>query len=718
MKNIKNSIRTYPVDLLETKWSQDEIYGRQLFNTDSLIGCVPVAFGQILKYHEFPPKGKGVIKKHPSIPEDVDIDGFDYPYELMPNELNDESTSPEIYYTGSLLAHLAYAFKTQVASGGGAPTYDDNITDPLIKHFSYDKNIKRVKMSDARMSISKFKKILKSELFRKRPVSVMIPGHAIVCTGYDDNDDTFSFNYGWGKYTSVTHLENIEPTALFYNIKPCIKESLQLKKIDYNGQMDLYAGDTGVVLVEIENISELAYDGIMKLVLCDEFNYSQDVLFQSQEIEILAGDTYCKEFTFTIPEDPSLGKLSIAVEYFGTDGESRYLSDKNNDFASISVNIRRAISRKVQFHDIPNIPDSITIEQPETVTLSLEVIEPISGKIYANLVDSDDNVINTIGFENISFPAAGIYSIDMELLIGKLKTQVVYKLSFMLDEAQENKTFTKLLSDNEGCAIYHEFKLLNNELSYHEGVYLIKNIDISAGFQYLGSYDFIVEYEIADQTGFTPHYIRIDIVDKDRNILYFGQSSLSTSWHIGEHKANLSILTRDHILKEDLPVSINVSFVNLIDGYKSLLSPVEIDVNNPTNTIVQYRRLIDYISLIKSVNASKKTITHGDELGVNIGVNLNVPYAEAAFICDYSVYFEDGSGNLSLVHRFRNAIANNIVTDYTINFLIPTNLPTGVYKVYVSIDFNAFYEYEDAVQDTILKSQDMEVLNYDIVEVV
>ncbi|MGN8010267.1 C10 family peptidase [Enterobacter sp. 22325] len=708
--------KDYPDDLIETAWSQDLIYSAQLYNPESLIGCTPVAFGQIMRYYKFPAQGKGVIKKHESLPEDVDIDGFNYSYESMPRQLTSDSNETEIYSISILLAHIAYAFKTQVKNSGGSATHNDDVVKPLVENFSYDKNIKRVNIYDARMSLQKFSDILKTELNANRPVYVGIPGHSIVCTGYDETTGLFSFNYGWGSKTVRNFLSNLDPSNLFYCIKPEVKETLKLASFDYDGQTNFVPGSTGMITLEIENIDEDLYDGCVRIVLRDDDNYSQDVLSNNFNISISGGGRVIEKIEFVIPSEPSFGVQNISIQYEGLDGELRYLTDYHGEFASVLINTSRDKTSEINICDGQSIPENFTLNTPRSVALCIKAQGVFNGNLFANVVDSNGNIIKNVGEVYVSFSEPGEYLIEIDINISDLKTQVEYSLQFMVEEFVQDSLLLKGISEYESGITCYQFMLLNEHLQYQDDALLNTDIDISEGLQYLGKYDFKVSYSLRKMIA--PHYIYIEIIDENRNVLFTGKSSLSVGWGVGDYIASVPLITRDsQIIRDDLNCSLVVSFFNLYDNTKLVLTPKSVDVYNPSRTVVQYRKLTDYVELTESVMVSKTSVFQGETFDVTTVAILKIPHGEDVYLFNYKIYLKGESEDLIVVGAAFNGIGVDVNVPYTLTAVIPENLPSGRYEVYSAFDFNDFYGFEETPEETILKSKNSGVNNSYVIEV-
>lgn len=191
--------------LLTTQWNQDWPFNDKcpvdIGGDRCLVGCVAVALGQIMKYHNWPYKGNGYVHYTlPNIPDTISavFDTTYYDWEGMP----DGWTTSGYESMAQLLADVGKSlFMEYSASSSGA--FEDIQT--LADVFNYDyfsmQEIKRDHMDD-----STWTALIKNEMDNNRPVyysgysdpdPTVATGHGFVCDGYDENG-MYHFNFGWG----------------------------------------------------------------------------------------------------------------------------------------------------------------------------------------------------------------------------------------------------------------------------------------------------------------------------------------------------------------------------------------------------------------------------------------------------------------------------------------------------------------------------------------
>lgn len=235
-------LKSYTVNtnLLTTSWEQGYPYNKyfpKIGSETTLAGCVQVAFAQIMKYHSWPQKGKGVVTHNAPITfisngttyisryEDMEaVLNRHYNWEIMENEYSSskEYQENEVAY---LMRDLVVFNKATI---GLAETSAVGNINGLVENFGYSNTIATMNSSD-----SSFINTVKSQIDQGLPVLFSLPGHMVVADGYN-NDTTGEYihlNMGWGA-SSNTFYNISEPIVaggfnfttsydIIYNVKPC-----------------------------------------------------------------------------------------------------------------------------------------------------------------------------------------------------------------------------------------------------------------------------------------------------------------------------------------------------------------------------------------------------------------------------------------------------------------------------------------------------------------
>ena len=208
--------------LLSTTWNQGKYYNEKCPKDPEgpdghvYAGCVATAMTQIMKYYNWPLRGKG---RH-SYESDygtlsVNFGRTRYKWKKMPNKLSSYNNS-----VATLLYHAGVAVDMQYsAEGSGA--YMRDADKALKTYFRYQTSGRAFKNN---MTTTEWETLLKTELDKNRPVFYAgygTGGHAFVCDGYDysdKNNKKYHFNWGWGGYyNGYFALEALNPGSGDFN---------------------------------------------------------------------------------------------------------------------------------------------------------------------------------------------------------------------------------------------------------------------------------------------------------------------------------------------------------------------------------------------------------------------------------------------------------------------------------------------------------------------
>ena len=187
--------------LLTVKWGQDlGHYAARVGNSPS--GCVATAVAQVMHYYKFPERGWGTKTlegpNHNALTVDFGNTVFEW------DKMSDDSRSDEQVW--NLLYHVGIAL-----SSFYSPTETASATNiiigPLRKYFGYESTMRYFDIGELmpvmypEYSDEYPRKMLLEQLNKKQPVILSIfgnlGGHAIVCDGYDADQDLFHLNWGW-----------------------------------------------------------------------------------------------------------------------------------------------------------------------------------------------------------------------------------------------------------------------------------------------------------------------------------------------------------------------------------------------------------------------------------------------------------------------------------------------------------------------------------------
>ncbi len=256
----KYSVRSYipNTNLLTTTWDQGYPYNKFYPKQDgqlTVAGCVQVAEAQIMRYHKYPAFARGSFKNSTG---SVFLNRY-YNWDNMPDTLKGakEYQIDEVAY---LMRDLSVVNEADLGVSGTSAFFNK---EAFVYNFKYSKDLKYIAISD---SISKedFLNTLKSQIDKKLPVLLTLPGHMVVADGYQDDSsgNYIHLNMGWGgsddSYYNLDETINTssytfgtDSLSMYYDIKPCsendcvenLESTDQLTDTDINGRFD-YTMDT------------------------------------------------------------------------------------------------------------------------------------------------------------------------------------------------------------------------------------------------------------------------------------------------------------------------------------------------------------------------------------------------------------------------------------------------------------------------------------------
>ena len=164
---------------------------------NALVGCVAVAMGQIMRYHNSPAQGSGFHSfTHPVYGLlSANFGVTTYNWSAMPDNLNSPNSSvAQLLYHCGVATNMNYG---PYASG----TFSANARNALISYFGYA-NSTEIDYKQG-YTEEKWNQLLRSELDASWPMYYAgtdlqgMSAHAFVCDGYQGSNH-FHFNWGWG----------------------------------------------------------------------------------------------------------------------------------------------------------------------------------------------------------------------------------------------------------------------------------------------------------------------------------------------------------------------------------------------------------------------------------------------------------------------------------------------------------------------------------------
>lgn len=188
--------------MVATRWNQSAPYNNlcpTVGSTRTVTGCVATAMAQVMKYHNWPPKG--VSSKSYSwggTTLSVDFASTTYDWANMLDEYGSTATAAQ----NNAVATLMYSCGVSVGMNYGTNSsgaVSMNCGTALVNYFNYDASLRY--LSRDYYSLSDWEDEVYNSLAEGCPVlyggQSAAGGHEFVCDGYS-SDGYFHFNWGWG----------------------------------------------------------------------------------------------------------------------------------------------------------------------------------------------------------------------------------------------------------------------------------------------------------------------------------------------------------------------------------------------------------------------------------------------------------------------------------------------------------------------------------------
>ena len=195
-------------------WGQDSPFNDQCptvtekgRSVHAVTGCVATAMAEVIRYHQWPEKGKGTIggytytsdtKKKYTV-ESYSIDSHIYDYSLMPLEYSKSATTAQKAAVAQLMHDCGVMVEAMYNYDTGTGAYSENIVNALVEHMSYSASAQL--LYKQAYSDVEWTRMAEKEIDCGRPViyaasSATDGGHQFVCEGYDERDYLY-INWGW-----------------------------------------------------------------------------------------------------------------------------------------------------------------------------------------------------------------------------------------------------------------------------------------------------------------------------------------------------------------------------------------------------------------------------------------------------------------------------------------------------------------------------------------
>ena len=321
-------------------WDQDAPYYNAcpLYRGERCVtGCVATAMAMILKYYEYPVKGKGThsYKTPNGIECSFDYGNTTFDWNNMLPQYSGTYTAEQADAVAQLMLACGVAVDMQYSpSSSGAYSYQ--VGQALIDYFGYDGNLGLAYRQY--FTSAEWMNLIKSEINEKRPIyyfgSSDDGGHAFVFDGYDAQD-MVHVNWGWSGinngYFEVSSLNPSSPgigggsnlgggftqgQAMYLGLQPPSASStytshFSLAKLQTNKKEFSKGESFTLTATEIYNMNLLFKGGSLGLIV--EKDGKQSVLWsrELESIETYYGYGRISISNVTIPNDFANGTYAM-----------------------------------------------------------------------------------------------------------------------------------------------------------------------------------------------------------------------------------------------------------------------------------------------------------------------------------------------------------------------------------------------------------------------
>ena len=166
-----------------------------------LAGCLAVAMGQVMRYHQWPEEACEPIPGYKNTGTDItleDLPQMDFNWDDMLPQYGGKESEEQRMAVARLLRYCGQAAKT-IYRTDKSEAYAEDAATALTTIFGYAPTIRHIKRDNC--SEAEWEQAIYKELASSRPVIYFgmseSGSHSFICDGYDDNG-LYHINWGWG----------------------------------------------------------------------------------------------------------------------------------------------------------------------------------------------------------------------------------------------------------------------------------------------------------------------------------------------------------------------------------------------------------------------------------------------------------------------------------------------------------------------------------------
>jgi len=349
--------------LVTAKWGQGKYYNRNCpqdaaapasQDGRTLVGCVAIAMGQIMKYHQSPSTGSGSHSYYHNTygTLSANFGMTTYNWSNMPNTLSTHNSD-----VATLLYHCGVSVEMNYGVSGSS-SYPSDAAYAFVNYFGYGSTVQKKDKNN--YSTSTWEGMLKDELDNSRPMLYFgygsSGGHAFVCDGYQGSSNNyFHFNWGWDGYLDgYFYVSSLNPGTMDFTnnqgaimgIKPGVTSGAVISLLD---EIDV-TPDTLVqyqnasVWVKLANLSSADFTGDYRCAIYTTSGQFVELIDTYNNVTLKKGYYYTNGFSFNKSSINAVaGTYQIVIEYKPAGGSWK-LVDKNSHTHPLTIVIKTGTS--------------------------------------------------------------------------------------------------------------------------------------------------------------------------------------------------------------------------------------------------------------------------------------------------------------------------------------------------------------------------------------
>lgn len=400
----------------------------------------------------------------------------EYDWELIPQVLLQSDHEDKIQMTSTLVMHVARACKIQPKPGTVGTGLDDAIT-ALVENFYYDRNIAKLSIYDEELCYTyrEIMDISRSELNLRQPIYVSIKGHAITCNGYDQDNNKFLCNWGWGQADRWTTLDKngCDPMYLVIGIRPAEDDVIFLNNYssDFEGRFYNYKG---MVSFSVSNKAGLQ-KSLFRVVLYDDAGVRRNIISDVFEYDFINKNNNIS-IPVSLPSNITFGQRNVCVEYKAKYG-FRPLRFPGDEINLHLITTEKTISNVTIVNDVI-IPPVLKEDDAFNVSIYIENKHAERGYIAAVLSDKKLNNLYVLGFSELK---TDHNNVEINCVLSEVFSERNYELIFVYSQnAEFSDAQSSLIKLNDGAESINVY-VRNKDSSYLPNIQLtsVSGIDLS-----------------------------------------------------------------------------------------------------------------------------------------------------------------------------------------------------------------------------------------------